>query len=130
MPFACLLSMRRAFLWGSAFSFVYSSALLHSFLWSSLKISFTADIRDDLIELFEKLYIDTSMIITPKQSYFNIQSRVFVRKTTKSAIVRKFRPVLSRIMGRNTDELTFQRIWIIIRTPVYNYFGRLDSMKR
>ena len=70
------------------------------------------------------------MIITPKQSYFNIQSRVFVRKTTKSAIVRKFRPVLSRIMGRNTDELTFQRIWIIIRTPVYNYFGRLDSMKR
>ena len=59
------------------------------------------------------------MIITPKQSYFNIQSRVFVRKTTKSAIVRKFRPVLSRIMGRNTDELTFQRIWIIIRTPVY-----------
>ena len=59
------------------------------------------------------------MIITPKQSYFNIQSRVFVRKTTKSAIVRKFRPVLSRIMERNTDELTFQRIWIFIRTPVY-----------
>ena len=109
---------------------MYSSALLHSFLWSSLKISFTADFRGGLIELFEKLYIDTSMIITPKQSYFNIQSRVFVRKTTKSAIVRKFRPVLSRIMGRNTDELTFQRIWIIIRTPVYNYFGRLDSMKR